>query len=193
MKIFVISAVFLISALLNSSFAQDNTDTKAKYLSWAALQLLPSPVFIHDGDENNNRVVFGLRWQVTPVNISFRANKFVSPVQFFMINPVRKFTGSAELFVQPEWAAGIFKYSRLGRFGISAGTRITFPVSNMGESIAASIGGKYNYRNDFDSNKDGYWGLEGGVYFYYGIVGLQFNYNFDAKSKYNAGIYFKFF
>jgi hypothetical protein len=55
-----------------------------------------------DADENNSRIQFGLRWQLIPVNISFRANDYISPVQFFMINPVRRFTGSFEVFVQPE-------------------------------------------------------------------------------------------
>jgi hypothetical protein len=173
--------------------AQDKTDFSKKYLIWSALQLVPSPVFLHDGDEENNRIVPALRWQITPVNFSFRANKFVSPVQFFMINPVRRFSGSIEVFVQPEWSIGNFKYSRLGRFGISTGSRLNLPLSADGEYLSMSLGGKYNYRKSLDGGKNDFISLEGGVYALYGMVGLQFNYNINARSNYNFGIYIKYF
>ena len=90
---------------LKISYSQDNTNNTAKYLSWSLLQTIPSPVLFQDSNDKDARVIFGLRWQVTPVNISFRTNRYESPFQFFMINPVRKFTGSIELFVQPELAS----------------------------------------------------------------------------------------
>jgi hypothetical protein len=173
--------------------AQDETNRSAKYLTWSALQLVPSPVFLHDGDEGNNRIVPTLRWQITPVNFSFRANKYVSPVQFFMINPVRRFSGSIEIFVQPEWSIGNFKYSRLGRFGISTGSRLNLPLSADGEYLSMSLGGKYNYRKSLDGGKNDFVSLEGGVYALYGMVGLQFNYNINARSNYNFGLYIKYF
>jgi hypothetical protein len=186
-------AIIFVLASGAVSYSQDETNTYAKYLTWTALQLLPSPVFIQDSDGRNAHVLFGLRWQVTPINISFRSNKYSTPFQFFMINPVRKFTGSIEIFLQPEWALAGFKYSNLARFGINAGSRITIPVSGDGENLSVSVGGKYNYRKDLIGNKNGFFGIEAGVYAIYGILGIQFSYNFDSRSKYNIGIYFKYF
>ncbi|MCB0721307.1 MAG: hypothetical protein KDC42_03290 [Ignavibacteriae bacterium] len=157
------------------------------------MQLIPSPVFFQDQNEDNARVIFGLRWQVTPINIAFKTNKYVSPVQFFMINPVRRFTGSVEMFVQPEWTTTGFRYSNLNRFGISIGSRVILPIQGEGENLSASIGGKYNYREDFYSDKNSYLGVETGLYFFYGLMGVQFNYNFDSKTKYNIGLYIKYF
>lgn len=175
------------------SYSQDETKTSTKYITWGLLQLVPSPVLLQDSDGKNARVQFGLRWQVIPLNISFRANKYISPAQFFMINPVRKFTGSIELFLQPEWSAASFKYSGYDKFGLAAGSRITFPIKGDGEIFSGSIGGKYTLRkNDLDNSK-GYFGIEAGIYAIYGIIGLQFNYNFNSKTKYNVGLYFKYF
>ncbi len=175
------------------SLSQDYTDNTAKYLTWTALQLLPSPVLIQDANEYNARVQFALRWQVTPLSISFRSNKYVSPLQFFMINPVRRFTGSVEFFVQPEWATASFKYSNLARFGLNAGSRILLPLKGDGEIFSFSIGAKYNYRKDLLNNNNGFSGIETGIYAIYGILGLQFTYNFDKRSRYNVGFYFKYF
>lgn len=186
-------AVLLIILSASPSISQDNTNTSAKYTTWAILQAVPSPVLMQDANDIDSRVQFGLRWQIIPINISFRANKYISPVQFFMINPVRKFTGSIEVFVQPEWATASFEYANLNRFGISAGTRLTLPVLGDGENMSASIGGKYNYRKDYDGGDDGTFGIEAGIYGFYSILGLQFNYNFNSNSNYNIGLYFKYF
>lgn len=159
-KIIIRLAIVLIT--MGVTYSQDNTNTSTKYLTWTLLQTLPSPVFIQDANSQNARILFGLRWQVTPVNISFRANKYISPVQFFMINPVRKFTGSAEIFLQPEWTTAGFKYANLNRFGISAGSRITIPVSGDGENFSISLGGKYTYRKDLLGSNNWYWGIEAG-------------------------------
>lgn len=175
------------------SRTQDYTNNTAEYISWAILQAVPSPVLIQDSNDKDARVLFGLRWQIIPVNISFRANKYISPLQFFKINPARKFTGSAELFIQPEVTLSGFKYATLNSGGLSAGSRITIPVSGGGQNVSVSIGGKYNYRKDYSGGSDHYWGIETGVYFIYGILGLQFNYNFDKRTKYNIGFYFKYF
>ena len=174
--------------------ATTNTEnTKAKWISWAIFQALPVPVYTEDAGESDSRLQFGLRWNVTPVNISFNANKYVSDVQFFMVNPVRRFTGSIELFVQPEWATAGFKKADLNRFGLGIGSRIFVPVKNYGETFAASIGAKYTFRDSEMSEKNGYFGFEGGIYALYGIFGLQLNYNLDERSRYNVGLYFKFF
>lgn len=189
----IILFFLVIVSSIKISFSQDRTDNTTKYLSWGLLQTIPSPVLFQDSNDKDARVIFGLRWQITPLNISFRANRYESPFQFFIINPVRKFTGSLELFVQPELASTDFKYSSLSRFGLGAGSRLIIPISGDGQNISTSIGGKYNYRKDFSGGNDHYFGIESGIYFIYGILGIQFNYNFDTKTKYNIGIYFKFF
>ncbi len=183
--------VFLFSAAF--SYSQDETDKGAKYLSWGLMQLLPSPVLFQDADEKVARVQFGLRWHITPINISFRANKYISPVQFFVINPVRRFTGSVELFVQPELTTAEFRYSRLGKFGIGAGSRLILPLSGEGQNFSLSLGAKYNYREDLAGDDNSHFGIEAGIYAIYGILGVQFNYNFTNKTRYNIGFYFKYF
>ena len=174
-------------------FAQDETNTGDMYRSWALFQIIPSPVIFNDANNENSKIQFGLRWQVIPINISFRANKFNSPFQFFKINPVRRFTGSMDIFVQPEWNITGYKYAGLSRFGISAGSRIIIPIKGDGEKISFSLGGKYTHNKDLFTNNNGFWGLEGGVYALFGFVGLQFNYNFDERSRYSIGFYFKYF
>ncbi len=86
-----------------------------------------------------------------------------------------------------------FKYSNLGRFGISTGSRVLFPIQGEGENLAGSIGGKFNYRDDLTGDKDSYFGVEAGLYFFYGLMGVQFNYNIDAKTNYNVGLFIKYF
>jgi hypothetical protein len=185
-------AILLLLSSITITHPQDNTNRSAEYISWVILQAVPSPVFFQDSNDKNARVLFGLRWQITPINISFRANRYVSPFQFFMINPARKFTGSVELFFQPEATSG-FKYANLSRFGIGAGSRAIFPISGDGQNVSVSLGGKYNYRKDFSCGNDHYFGIEAGVYIIYGILGVQFNYNFNSNTKYNIGFYFKYF
>jgi hypothetical protein len=163
------------------------------YTSWAMMQIIPSPVIFQDSDGKNSKVQFGLRWQLIPLNISFRSNKYTTPLQFFKINPVRRFTGSMDIFIQPEWTLSGFKYSGLSRFGISAGSRIILPIKGDGEKISFSVGGKYTHKNDAETGKNGYWSVEGGLYFLFGFVGLQFSYNFDERSRYNIGFYLKYF
>jgi hypothetical protein len=190
-KLIIIFLVLVFS--LKISYPQDRTNNIAKYLSWGLLQTIPSPVLFQDSDNKNARVLFGLRWHITPLNISFRTNRYESPFQFFMINPVRKFTGSVEFFVQPELASDEFDYAELSMFGIGTGSRLTIPVSGDGQNISVSIGGKYNYRKDYSGMEDHYFGIETGIYFIYGILGVQFNYNFDKRTKYDIGFYFKYF
>lgn len=193
MKKSLILIIFAVVTLNSKVFAQDSTDYRKMYTSWAMMQIIPSPVIFQDSDGENTKVQFGLRWQLIPVNISFRSNKYTTPVQFFKINPVRRFTGSMDIFIQPEWTVTGFKYSGLSRFGISAGSRIIMPIKGDGEKISFSLGGKYTHRNDDLTGNNGYWSAEGGIYFLFGFVGLQFSYNFDERSRYNIGFYLKYF
>ncbi len=185
--------VFLYSGVSYSQVKDTRSKPFTKYSTWLLLQAIPSPGIISDANDDNARVQFSLKWQITPLNISFRANKYVSPVQFFMINPVRRFTGSAELFIQPEVVTSSFKYSGFDRIGLNTGARVIIPVQEMGENIAVSLGGKYTFRKNSVSGDNGYAGVEAGVYFIGGLFGLQFTKNFNANNLYSASFYFKYY
>lgn len=194
----------ILAFIFNTSFSQTKegeeriTDVEKpfkKYYSWTIAQLVPSMTWLNDRNENNSSLNFALRWQVTPLNISFSTNKYISPVQFFFVNPMRKYTGSLEFFVQPEWSLARFENSGLKKFGLGVGSRINIPLRNYGEHLYASIGGKYNFRKNDASdaeNKNGYYGVEAGIYAIFGVIGLQFNYNFDKNTRYNFGVYIKY-
>ena len=106
-------------------------DKKSKALTWSLLQLVPSPIFASDANENNARIQLSFQWQFIPLNFSFNANKYVSPVQFFMISPVRRFTGSAEIFVQPEIATTSFNYSGFKSFADKTTIDLTNKITGV--------------------------------------------------------------
>ncbi|MDQ3021976.1 MAG: hypothetical protein M3R36_15600 [Bacteroidota bacterium] len=198
-RIILIISIIIISGNITLSQTKEGeeriTDVEKKSLrniSWVLSQLIPSPTWLNDRNGNNNSVNFAFRWQITPLNISFSTNKFVTPVQFFFVNPMRKYTGSLEFFVQPEFATASFENSGYNKLGIGVGSRINIPVKNYGEHLYVSLGGKYNFRKNELENKNGYYGIEGGIYAIFGLLGLQFNYNFDKNTRYNFGIYFKY-
>jgi hypothetical protein len=193
LKFHVIVLLAALNILTPETQSQDETDIDAMYKSWALFQVIPSPVIFNDADEHHSKIQLGLRWQVIPLNISFRSNKYTSAVQFFKINPVRRFTGSMDFFIQPEWTVSGYKYAKLARFGLSGGSRVIFPIKGDGEKISFSLGAKYTHRSNYKGNNNGYWGAEAGVYALFGFVGLQFNYNFDKRTRYNIGFYFKYF
>jgi len=196
-KTVCITVVLFLIVISSFSFAQKIDDirenTSKKNITWTLLQLVPSPVFYQDSDDNNARIQFGFKWHITPINISFNPNKYVSPVQFFRIDPVRRFTGSAELFVQPELATADFKYSNLSIFGITTGVRAVLPISERGENLAFSLGGKYTYRKNFTEDKNAYYGVEAGLYFFGGMMGFQYTQNFNTRTNYNFNFYIKYF
>ena len=190
----VITAVFVF--YVSDTSAQDKNFTfrkSTKYLTWSLLQLIPSPTLVSDASNDNARVQFGVKWQIIPINFSFRANKFVSPVQFFVINPVRRVTGSAELFVQPEIVTSGFKYSGFNSFGVTTGGRLVIPVQELGENISASVGANYTFRKNDITGESGYTGIEAGVYFFGGMMGFQFVKNFNNNNKFSVSLYLKYF
>ena len=192
-KINILIFTIVLLTLSSRAFSQYEENKSSEAVNWTILQLIPNPAFIQETDKDNARLLFALRWEVTPINYSFSANKFISPLQFFKINPVRRFAGSAELFVQPEWTTGNFKYASFDRFGVSSGIRIVLPLREKGESLAFSIGAKANYRKDYISNDNTFIGVEEGIYFLGGMVGLQLNQNFSSQTKYNFSLYIKYF
>lgn len=164
-----------------------------EWTSWTLIQTIPSPVFYQDRNENTSRLQFGLRWNIVPVNYSFSANKLVSPVQFFKVNPVRRNSGSIELFIQPEWATSNFEYSELKRFNLASGARVYIPAVDCGEYLAFSLGGKYNIRKNNSGDNNNFYSAEAGLYTFFGICGLMFNYNFNSQSRYNFGLNLKYY
>jgi hypothetical protein len=191
-KIIIISLIIFIGSSIchPQNFKEDKTK---EYITWSLLQLIPSPTFFQDSDDKNSRVQFGFKWQVIPINISFKANKYVHSTQFFLINPVRRFTGSIEAFVQPEVLTAEFKYSKLKNFGVSTGSRIMFPLVEYGENVSGSIGVKYTFRKNPDEISKGYAGLEAGIYTFGGMIGLQWTQNFNSRTNYNISLYIKYF
>ncbi|MBN1632705.1 MAG: hypothetical protein JW917_00895 [Ignavibacteria bacterium] len=187
--------IIILILLFNMKvFPQEHIENKSgEYISWTLLQMIPSPVFFDDHNESDSRLRFGLRWQITPVNISFSSNEYVSPVQFFKISPVRRFAGSAEIFVQPEVATGSFQYSDLNKFGLNIGSRLILPLVERGEDLAFSLGGRYTLRNSKADTDNSHFGIEAGLYFIGGIFGIQYTRNFNADSNYDFGLFFKFF
>ena len=190
----IIITVLIISFNISSIYSQNFKENKTKkYISWGLMQLIPSPAFYQDTDGKDSRLQFGFKWQITPINISFKTNKYVSRYQFFMINPVRRFTGSIEVFIQPEIVTAEFKYSKIKNLGLSSGTRVVFPLVEYGENLSGSLGIKYTYRKDDDNVRKGYAGLEAGIYAFGGMFGLQYTKNINSRTNYNISLYLKFF
>ncbi|MFC2092258.1 hypothetical protein ACFLSV_00020 [Bacteroidota bacterium] len=192
-KVVPILFLLALSTNLYSQFDDIKENKAKKYITWSLLQLIPSPTFYQDSYGDGVRIRFGFKWNITPINISFNPNKYVSPVQMFMISPIRRFTGSAELFVQPELATSSFEYSNLSVFGLSIGSRVILPIYEKGENLSFSLGGKYTYRKNFLEGKNYYYGAEAGLYFFAGMIGLQYTHNFETKTKYNISFYIKYF
>ncbi|MFA5405254.1 MAG: hypothetical protein WC358_09995 [Ignavibacteria bacterium] len=190
----LIVTVLIIFLDISIGFSQDYKENKTKeYFTWGLMQMIPSPTLYQDTDGNNSRVQFGLKWQIIPINISFKTNKYVSNSQFFMINPVRRFTGSIETFIQPEITIAEFKYSNIKSFGVSTGSRLMFPLVEYGENLSGSLGMKYTFRKSFDEVSKGYAGLEAGIYIFGGMIGLQYTQNFNSRTNYNVSLYIKYF
>jgi hypothetical protein len=192
----ILFLILLVVVFSSCSFAQEREfakRTKEKYINWSLLQLIPSPLFVSDANNNNSRVQLGFQWQIIPLNYSFRANKFVSPVQYFMISPARRFSGSAEIFVQPEIVTSGFKYSGFNFFALNTGGRFIIPIQELGENISASVGAKYTFRKNDFTGESGYTGIETGVYFFGGMIGFQFVKNFSNNNKYSVALYLKYF
>lgn len=194
MKKHLLKILILFSLSFQNSFSQNTTPHKfLEWTTWTLIQTIPSPTFYQDRNEDNSRLQFGLRWHIVPLNYSFNANKLVSAAQFFKVNPVRRFGGSVELFLQPEWTTSGFQYSDLSRFNLSTGARGYIPAVDMGEYLCFSLGGKYNFIKNKQNENSGYYSAEAGLYTFFGILGLVFDYNFTSQSRYNFSINLKYY
>ncbi len=186
--------LFFLFVFHNCSFSQNTTPNKfLEWTSWTLFQTIPSPAFFQDRNDSNARLQFGLRWHVSPVNYSFNANKLVSPVQFFLVNPVRRYGGSVELLIDPEWATYGYLYSDLQRFNLTTGARVFIPAIERGEYLSFSIAGKYNIRKNKQNESSNYYSAEAGLYTLFGIAGLVFDYNFTSQSRYSISLNLKYY
>lgn len=187
----IASLLFAITSLAPSQVKEENL--LLKWGSWAVLQAIPSPVLFEDKNDRNSRLKFGLEWQIIPFSFSFNANKYVSKLNFFYIRPVKRFSGSAELFFEPSVITGNYKYSDLQRFSFKSGSRLVLPLAQGGEYLAVSLGAGYYRQKTMAGEPVEGLTYEAGIYSFFGMLGLKFNYNHKAHSRYNIGLYFKYY
>ncbi len=189
-RFFVILAVI---SLTHSSYGQlKDENVILKWGSWALLQTIPSPVFFDDRNDVSTGIKFGLQWHVVPVSYSFNSNKYVSPFNFFYLKPVNRFSGSVETYFEPSLIPGGFRNNTLKKFMYNAGARIVLPVFHKGEYLAISLGAGYYNQQTYERKYDGIT-YEAGVYSFFGMLGLKFQYNQKGLSRYNVGLYIKYY
>ena len=192
-KLYFSIALLLIFFSFKTNFAQlKNENFFIKWGSWALLQAIPSPSIFEDRNENTKGVKFGLEWQVIPFSYSFNANKYVSDLNFFYIKPNKRFSGSAELFFEPVLIPGGFKNNELKKFMYKTGARIVIPVFQRGEYLSFALGAGYYSQRTANTLYDGIT-YEAGIYSFFGMMGLKFNYNQKALSRYNISLYIKYY
>jgi hypothetical protein len=193
-KNFKLIVIILFLAVCGGANSQVKTAVGFwKWTSWALLQGVPSVTYFEDRNSADSRLKFGLEWQVVPASYSFNTNKYLSDFNFFFINPVKRFSGSLELFFQPELIPGAFKYADLNKFMFKTGARIVLPLWQKGEYLSFSLGSGYSYQKTTSGEVKGGATYEAAVYSFFGMLGLKFNYNQNAPSRYNFGMYFKYY
>ncbi len=189
--LFILVIIFMFSSSAYTQAERENP--LLKYSSWAVMQLLPSPIFFEDVGNGNAGTEFGFEWQVTPLSYTFKSNKYLNNFSVLLIKPVKKFTGSAEIFFTPQFALSSFDYSKAQRYMYNTGARVYFPLAQGGEYLSFSLGaGYYSQKNEFNSKVDGVM-YEAGIYSVFGMFGLKFAYKQNAISKYNLGFYLKYY
>ncbi len=140
---------------------------------WISSQFIPSPELI---SVKNDRLRFGLRWQVTPLLYSFGINRKLNPWRYFVVEPLVRQNGSIELFFTPEWlnVTNKFKTNWLFRGGI----RAYFPLYRRGEYLSGSLATSY-----YNFNGDQGISYEAGIYLFFGILGFQVTYSPEMKTS----------
>ena len=140
---------------------------------WISSQFIPSPELISVKDD---RLRFGLRWQVTPLLYSFGINRKLNPWRYFVVEPLVRQNGSIELFFTPEWlnVTNKFKTNWLFRGGI----RAYFPLYRRGEYLSGSLAASY-----YNFNEDQGISYEAGIYLFFGILGFQVTYSPEMKTS----------
>ena len=133
---------------------------------WGVAQLIPSPEWI----TTSNGAEFGMRWQVTPLLYSFGSNKKLSPWRYFITDPLARQSGSAEIFLTPEFFDIEDKFEDKWLF--RGGLRFYIPLWQKGEYASASFATSYYIFNG--NNGISY---EAGIYLFAGILGFQTTYS----------------
>ena len=186
---------FIPIVLFNTiSYGQAKRENKiVKGVTWVLLQAIPSPTLFEDRGSTGAGTEFGLEWQVVPYSYTFRPNKLLSHHNFFYLKPVKRFSGSIELFFTPQYVTGSWDNSSLKKFMFNTGTRVIFPLAQRGEYLCFSLGVGYHRQIQVKGGvKDGLM-YEAGIYSIFGMAGLKFNYKPSAYSRYNITLYIKYY
>jgi hypothetical protein len=134
-------------------------------LLWIATQLIPSPMFL----VAERRVSAAFAWQITPLLVQYHARPRVSPVRFFVVEPIVRNSGSSELFVAPEVVPG--RGDDRNPLGVAIGVRSTFPLWENGDGLAASLAVAYVTVQGDQSAR-----VEAGFDTLFGVFGLHASY-----------------
>lgn len=194
-KTFSILFIFFLpvtfTSIANAQAKRENPIVKG--ITWTLLQTIPSPTLFEDRGENGSGIEFGLEWQVIPYSYTFKPNKLLSHHNFFYIKPVKRFSGSIELFFTPQYVTGSWDNTSLKKFMFNTGGRIIFPLAQRGEYLSFSLGAGYHRQTQIDGTvKDGLM-YEAGIYSVFGMAGLKFDYKANAFSRYNISLYIKYY
>lgn len=163
------------------------------WLSWTALQAIPSPTFTIDNGHGTHSLITSFRWQVTPLSYSWSANEMVSSVGFLKINPVRRHGGSVQIDLQPEIATRDLAHAGLGRSSLAVGSRAFFPLAEYGEYLSCSIGARYVLRRFLDGARANTLAGEIGLYTLFGLVGIQLGLGADPAARYSLSICLRYY
>lgn len=130
MKLRQILLVFLFSF---AATAQDYPPNVNRTSSWIIYQAIPSFSWTSFPSQKN----FAFEWEVAPLVYSWGMTKQVSPWSSFIVNPVRRFTGSIELI----FSAQVYTSNPgASNFGYSAQLLGHFPLIELGEHLALNLG-----------------------------------------------------
>jgi hypothetical protein len=140
-------------------------------LGWIIPQLIPSPELL----VGTSGPSAGLRWQVTPVLLSFGLNRRVTPWRFLVADPMSRQSGSIELFFSPEFVAAGQRTPEA--FIARTGVRSYFPLVQNGDYLSVSIGGSHFFYVDGSGRGRSGAAIEAGAYIASGIFGLQVTYS----------------
>jgi hypothetical protein len=189
--LYIILTFVFVSAEVYSQLK--SATVPVKWISWTLLQGLPSPGYYADNDGMNKSLRFTLSWQVIPLSYSFSSNKYLTNWSFFYIKPVKRFSGSAEMFFEPTVATGDYKYSRLRRFQWNSGARVVIPLVQRGEYLCFSLGLAYYNQKSLNGELNHGISYEAGIYSFFGMSGLKFNYYSGSSSRYSLKLYLKYY
>ena len=195
-NIIIIQLIFLVVNANTRNYLYSQVSSENVFLKWASwtiLQSLPSLTFYEDRLGSNSTLRTGLQWQVIPISYTFKPNKYLSNLNFFYIKPVKRFSGCAELYYEPEYIFGGFKYAPIKSFMFKSGCRAVFPLTEKGEYLSFSIGAGINYEKHLSGDTKYSASYELALYSFFGMLGAKFNYNPNSLSKYSFGMYIKYY